>query len=198
MLRLLLASLFLSFQLLLAAQGIEWAPAGHSYYALENDAILQYDLPNLTATTIAGTEQLRPAGSSKPLAVESFQFSADNRKLLLYTNSARVWRYNTRGDYWVLDLVSGSLTQLGKGLPGSSLMFAKFSPDGAKVAYVSQRNLYVEELPSGKITRLTETDGTPKLINGTFDWVYEEEFDCRDGFRWRPDSKAIAYWQIDA
>jgi dipeptidyl-peptidase-4 len=197
-LRLLLASFLLFFQLLLAAQGIEWAPAGHSYYALENDAIVQYDLPELAAKTIAGSAQLRPAGASKPLALESFQFSADNRKLLLYTNSERVWRYNTRGDYWVLDLVSGSLTQLGKGLPESSLMFAKFSPDGARVAYVSQRNLYVEELPAGKITRLTETDGTPKLINGTFDWVYEEEFDCRDGFRWCPDSKRIAYWQIDA
>ena len=82
-------------------------------------------------------------------------------------------------------------------MPASSLMFAKFSPDGKKVAYVSNYNIYVEDLQSGKIDALT-TNGTRELINGTFDWAYEEEFFCRDGFRWSPDSKKIAYWQMDA
>ena len=76
-------------------------------------------------------------------------------------------------------------------------MFAKFSPDGSKVAYVSEYNIYVEDLASGKVDQLT-TDGNRELINGTFDWAYEEEFFCRDGFRWSPDSKKIAYWQMDA
>ncbi len=76
-------------------------------------------------------------------------------------------------------------------------MFAKFSPDGNSVAYVSGNNIYVEDLASSKIKPLTN-DGSVTLINGTFDWVYEEEFACRDGFRWSPDSKKIAYWQIDA
>ena len=76
-------------------------------------------------------------------------------------------------------------------------MFAKFSPDGNSVAYVSGNNIYVEDLTSSKIKPLT-TDGSVTLINGTFDWAYEEEFACRDGFRWSPDSKKIAYWQIDA
>ncbi|MEJ7678222.1 MAG: DPP IV N-terminal domain-containing protein [Segetibacter sp.] len=76
-------------------------------------------------------------------------------------------------------------------------MFAKISPDGTKAAYVSEHNIYVEDLSTDKILQLTK-DGTARLINGTFDWVYEEEFDCRDGFRWSPDSKNIAYWQIDA
>ena len=76
-------------------------------------------------------------------------------------------------------------------------MFAKISPDGSKAAYVSKHNVYVEDLATNKITQLTK-DGTDRIINGTFDWVYEEEFGCRDGFRWSPDSKSIAYWQIDA
>ena len=76
-------------------------------------------------------------------------------------------------------------------------MFAKISPDGKKAAYVSEHNLYVEDLSSHKIKALTK-DGTRKFINGTFDWVYEEEFGCRDGFRWSPDSKKIAFWQVDA
>jgi dipeptidyl-peptidase-4 len=76
-------------------------------------------------------------------------------------------------------------------------MFAKFSPDGKMAAYVSGHNLFCEDLITGQIKKLT-TDGTRKLINGTFDWVYEEEFGCRDGFRWSPNSKEIAYWQVDA
>ena len=115
----------------------------------------------------------------------------------MFTNTKRVWRLNTKGDYWVLDRSTGSLKQLGKTLPPSSLMFAKFSPDGNSVGYVSGNNIYAEDLSTSNIKALT-SDGTTTLINGTFDWAYEEEFACRDGFRWSPDSRKIAYWQIDA
>ena len=76
-------------------------------------------------------------------------------------------------------------------------MFAKFSPNGKKAAYVSNHNIYVEDLATATITQLTK-DGTNRIINGTFDWVYEEELSCRDGFRWSADSRHIAFWQIDA
>ncbi|HWB90826.1 MAG TPA: DPP IV N-terminal domain-containing protein, partial [Puia sp.] len=110
----------------------------------------------------------------------------------------RVWRYDTRGDYWVLDRMTRQLMQLGKGRPESSLQFAKFSPDGRQVAYVSEHNIYIEDLATGQIRCVTSTNGTRKLINGTFDWAYEEELEDRDGFRWSPDGQHIAYWQIDA
>ncbi|HMI62384.1 MAG TPA: DPP IV N-terminal domain-containing protein, partial [Puia sp.] len=124
--------------------------------------------------------------------------SEDGRKVLIYTNTRRVWRYNTRGDYWVLDLGSHVLSQVGKDRAASSLLYAKFSPDATKVAYSSEHNVYVEDLATGVEKCLTSTNGTRKLINGTFDWVYEEELECRDGFRWSPDGQHIAYWQIDA
>jgi dipeptidyl-peptidase-4 len=114
----------------------------------------------------------------------------------LFANTQRVWRYHTRGDYWVLDLQTGSLVRMGRTLPTSSIMFAKFSPDATRVAYVSGHNLYVEELADGKITQLTQ-DGGDRFVNGTFDWVYEEEFDCRDGFRWSNDGEKIVYWHSD-
>ena len=120
--------------------------------------------------------------------------------LLVFTNTQPVWRLNTRGDYWVLDRTSGKLRQLGgRDAKPSTLMFAKFSPDGGRVAYVRENNLYVEDLASGAITPLT-TDGSRTLINGTFDWVYEEELMnyYADGWRWSPDGRSIAYWQLNA
>jgi len=177
--------------------GIHWMKDGNGFYEEESGEIAQYRLPSLSKAVIADRNALTPKGSSTPLKVRNFFFSNDANKLLIYTNSKRVWRYDTRGDYWLLDLDDNKLTQIGKSLPASSLMFAKFSPDGKKVAYVSGHNIYVQDIATNKVKQLT-FDGSTKLINGTFDWAYEEEFFCRDGFRWSPDSKQIAFWQIDA
>jgi dipeptidyl-peptidase-4 len=159
--------------------------------------IIKTDLKNSDETILVKREQLIPAGEEKPLSFKSYTFSPDYKNLLVFTNTAKVWRYHTRGDYWLLNLASNQLFQLGKNLPSQSLMFAKISPDGKKAAYVSGHNIYVEDLSTHEIKPLTK-DGTRKFINGTFDWVYEEEFGCRDGFRWSPDSKKIAFWQVDA
>lgn len=179
-------------------QSSKWTKDGNGYYSAEQQQIVKFDLTTQLANVIVSKDLLTPKGSTTPLAVKSFSFTDDQKKLLVFTNTKRVWRYETRGDYWVLDLSTKELKKLGASLPESSLMFAKISPDGKKAAYVSRNNVYVEDLATGKPKVLTSTNGTKKLINGTFDWVYEEEFGCRDGFRWSPDSKTIAYWQIDA
>ena len=182
--------------------GIHWNKEGHLFTKLERIGedyqIVQYDpLNNFSQKVLASSDELKPAGSSEALKVESYTWYPGFGKLLLFTNSERVWRAHTRGDFWVYDLQSKQLRQLGKGLPASSLQFAKISPDGRQAAYVSKHNIYVEDLQSGARKQVT-TDGTEKIINGTFDWAYEEELFCRDGFRWSPDSKSIAYWQVDA
>ncbi|HEY4110338.1 S9 family peptidase [Puia sp.] len=177
---------------------LKWNKEGNAFYKVSSGAIVRIDLPDSKETVIVSAESLRPVGHGRPLAVRDFSFSADGKKVLIYTNAKRVWRYDTRGDYWVLDRGSRQLVQVGRERPASSLLFAKLSPDGSKVAYSSQHNVYVEELATGVTRCLTSTEGTPKLINGTFDWAYEEELDCRDGFRWSPDGLHIAYWQIDA
>jgi len=176
---------------------LHWTPDGNQYYRMDNGAITEIDArDNSKKTVLVTAEALTPPG--KPaLKPASFTMSANGQKILVFTNTKRVWRYNTRGDYWVYDVTAKSLKQIGKDRPESSLMFAKLSPDGTKAAYVSEHNIFTEDLATGAVKQLT-FDGTKKLINGTFDWAYEEEFDCRDGFRWSPDSKNIAYWQIDA
>jgi dipeptidyl-peptidase-4 len=176
---------------------INWTPDGNATLSIKEGNIVKTDLKTNNQTILVKREQLIPAGAEEPLKFNIYSFSRDYKMLLIFTNTARVWRYHTRGDYWVLDIASNKLTQLGKTLPSQSLMFAKISPDGKQAAYVSEHNLYVEDLATNKIKPLTVT-GTRKFINGTFDRVYEEEFGCRDGFRWSPDSKKIAFWNVDA
>ena len=166
------------FIILLAQPGVpftKWTTDGNAYYQVEKGEIFKIELPSQNKTTFISKKQLTtPDG--KTIVTRSFQLSADGSRALIYTNAKKVWRYPTRGDYWLLTLSSGELKQLGIGRPESSLQFAKFSPDGSKVAYVSEHNIYVEDLASGNIKKLTDDNGTKKLINGTFDWVYEEEF----------------------
>ncbi|UCC49084.1 MAG: DPP IV N-terminal domain-containing protein, partial [Gemmatimonadota bacterium] len=180
-----------------------WLKDGSGYTSLERAAnrraldLVRYDLQTGEREVLVPAARLVPADGSSPLFIAGYDWSEDGTKLLIFTNPQRVWRYATRGDYWVLDQETWELRQLGVDLDPASLMFAKFSPDGTRVAYVSKHNIYVEDLSSGEVTVLT-TDGTDKLINGTSDWVYEEEFDLRDGFRWSPDGAHIAYWQFDS
>ena len=180
-----------------------WLDGGDFYTTVEPSAdgtdaqdIVRYETASGKREVLVSAAKLVPAGAKTPLAIEDYSWSKDKSRLLIYTNSAQVWRQNTRGDYWVLNLQSGEPKKLGGDAPPSSLMFAKFSPDSSKVAYVRANNIYVEDIASGKILPLT-TDGSATLINGTSDWVYEEELDVRDGFRWSPDSRHIAYWQFD-
>lgn len=158
--------------------------------------IVKYDAKTGARSVIVPASKLVPEGETSPLVVFDYEWSNDNSKLLIFTNTRKVWRYHTRGDYWVLDLSSGKLNKLGRSRPATTLMFAKFSPDGTKVGYVSELNIFVETLATRDIVQIT-TDGGSNIINGTFDWVYEEELGCRDGFRWSPDSEDLAYWQSD-
>jgi dipeptidyl-peptidase-4 len=179
-----------------------WAPDGKGYLAIEDSShgsgqeIDEIDVRSGKRTVIVPARMLIEPKTRRPIDIQEFSLSKDSRYLLVFTNSARVWRENTRGDYWLLDTRNGHPHKVGGSYPKSSLMFAKISPDGSRVGFVHENNLYLQDTATGKVTALT-SDGSKTLINGTFDWVYEEELDLRDGWKWSPDGKSIAYWQLD-
>lgn len=180
----------------------KWLAGGEFYTTVEynsngNTELILYDSKTGSRQILVNSESLEDPGTGTSLVIEDYSWSSDEKKLLIFTNSQRVWRTNTRGDFYFFDVETKVLRQLGSNLPSASLMFAKFNPAGTKVAYVSENNLFLEDLVSNEIRQLTQ-DGTEDIINGTFDWAYEEEFFCKDGFRWSPDGNSIAYWQIDA
>ncbi|MGB2715130.1 MAG: S9 family peptidase [Vicinamibacterales bacterium] len=178
-----------------------WMPDGVAYAIVEEakgggSEIVRYDAASGKRGVLVSATRLVPAGKKEPLEIEDYAWSPDGKRLLIFTNTQKVWRDNTRGDYWILEVASGALKKIGGRAPESSLMFAKFSPDSTRVGYVQGNNVYVERLSDGKIVQLTR-DGSPTTINGTSDWVYEEELSLRDCFKWSPDGKNIAYWQFD-
>lgn len=180
-----------------------WSKRKAGYFRLvasepkgEGKDLLWYDAESDYSEVVLPCYAFVPPGEAHPLALDGIAFSEDESQLLIFTNSKRVWRYHTRGDYWVIDIVTRELRKLGGSASPSTLQFAKFSPDGKRIAFVRENNLYVQELRDLRITALT-SDGSNTLINGTSDWAYEEELDLRDAYRWSPDSQSIAYWQFD-
>jgi len=181
---------------------IQWFDNGNSYTMLENlpsgnQNIVKYDSKSGDKNVLIDASNLIPQNSNKPLSIYNYEFSSDLKLLLIFTNTKRVWRDHTIGDYWILDRQNNKLKKLGGEAKSSTLMFATLSPDNNYVGYVRENNLYVEAVHKDEIIQLTN-DGSLTTINGTFDWVYEEELDLQNGFRWSPDGKRIAYWQLDA
>ena len=210
---------------------IHWLKDGRSYLDVRPAAsgtgsdIVRVDVETGRTTVLAAASSLVDE-AGQPIDVEDIQLSDDETKALLFHNSVRVWRTNTRGVYHVIDFGTKKVTPiaqirtqqasasqetdtahgdfLGKVQPSflaaptkSGLqMFAKFSPDGKRVAFVRDNDMFVTDVASGRETRLT-FDGGPDIINGTTDWVYEEELGLKDAFRWSPDSRRLAYWRFD-
>ena len=183
--------------------GARWIAGGAAYLTLEPSAlapgaadIVRYETATGARSVLVSARALTPPNARTALEIDDYDFARGDSLLLVFTNTRKVWRRNTRGDYWVLNRKHNTLKQLGGSDAASSLMYAKFSPSGDRVAYVRRGDLYVERLADGKITRLT-IDGDSLHVNGMTDWVYEEEFDLRDGFRWSPDGAKIAFWHFD-
>ncbi|MFC2133533.1 S9 family peptidase [Bacteroidota bacterium] len=183
-------------------QGGAWADEGPIITYIDRSRetgatnIVSYNLEEDEYTTILDGSNLHAADVDRLINIEEYQYSSDKTKVLLYTDSAPVWRLNTKGFYYIYDIDEETLTPIGSRDKGYQL-FAKFSPDGKYVGFVRKRNLFVVEIETMSEIQLTTNGSENGIINGTSDWVYEEEFFLRDGWAWSPDSKYISFVQLD-
>lgn len=202
---------------LFATAQITWDATGNSYTTIEDNAIVEITLPSMTKQTLISADQLAPLhlpahehagraqGRGYRNAPFAYQLSADQEKVLLLSQPIRIY-HDAFYSCWLFDRKTGELTKmaadrpattvLGYTLPAGYILNASLSPDGSKLAYVYDNNIYTEDLATHTSTRLT-TDGSDKLLNGWFDYAYSEELYTIQGLRWSPDSKSIAYWQND-
>jgi dipeptidyl-peptidase-4 len=172
-----------------------WIDGGKAYVVGEGGANIRVDTATGARQPMAPEPSYRPPQLDR--ALSNGTPSEDGQKLLFATNSRTVMIRKTASDYWVLDKSDNAWHKLG-GQTAGGLLFAKFSPDGTRVAYLAppSYNLFVEEVRTGAIKQLT-TDASDDIIDGTSDWVNHEEFGIADCFLWSPDGRRIAYYQFD-
>lgn len=181
----------------------KWLESGASYTTVDSSEtvnggfdIVRHDSATGRKSVLVNAKQLKPEGADKPLEIKDYRWSDDGKYVLISTKTVKFRREKSFGDYWLLNLANSKLRQVGVDAPPSSLMYAKFSPDSNFIAYMYLNNIYVESIDGRTIKQLTH-DGSDLIVNGTGDWVNEEEFSLRDGFKWSPDSTQLSYWQFD-
>jgi dipeptidyl-peptidase 4 len=130
-----------------------------------------------------------------PLSLSEYEFNSDESKILLMTNVKSIYRRSYTAVHYLLDLKTNKLEELAP--EHSPQTLAEYSPDGTKVSFIHKNNIYIKDLISGKVRKMTLDGKKNKIINGTTDWVYEEEFSITKAYAWSPDSKFIAYLKFN-
>ena len=176
--------------------GFRFQKDGVHYTRLSGDAIEQYDLRSGEKSGVLFNAKSIAAGAAPGWlgTFGNYTFSADESKLLLATETEKIYRWSSKSTYFVYDLKSKTLARLHE---GPKQRYAAFSPDGSKVAFVVGNDLYYKDLASGNTTRVTNDGKTNSIINGASDWVYEEEFELTRAFQWSPDGQKLAFLRFD-
>ena len=175
--------------------GVEWIEDSDNYSFTKREGrsqqIWTYDIKTGDEILVFNeADQVFP-GTEQPFRYRSFQWTKDYRFLLFQTNFQRIWRYSGNADYYLYSLEDKTLKTIVKGA-----FTAEVSPDGSKVGYGKDGDLFTFDLATGNHVRLTE-DGADKFYNGRFGWANEEEFGLVQAWSWSYDSKFIAFWQTD-
>ena len=168
---------------------------GHYTKMNEEGSIVKY---KLTDPTDAGT--LLVNGNSLmykevKIAFDDYEFNFDETKILFMTSIVPIYRRSFTAIYYLYDLTTKQLMPLDEKHQPQSL--AEYSPDGKSVSFIHGNDIFVKQVASGKVVKLTEDGKRNKIINGTTDWVYEEEFSITKGYDWSPDSKWIAFLRFN-
>ncbi|MDP2422882.1 MAG: S9 family peptidase, partial [Bacteroidales bacterium] len=176
-------------------RGLESMNDGIHYTILERDTINKYRYDNgEKVTTLFHSGLIVIGENEKPPRIDSYSFSKNETKMLLATNTESIYRHSTQADHWVFDIVTQSNFLVST---NGKQRLADFSPDGSKVAFVRDNNLHVKDLVSDEEKQITFDGLARHIINGTTDWVYEEEFGITKGFYWSPDANRIAFLRFD-
>lgn len=132
--------------------------------------------------------------NEKIVVINDYDFSSDEKKVLISSNTEGIYRHSSKSDFFIYDIEGSKLEKL---TDGEKQMYASFSSDADKVAYVQQNNLFYKNLKDGKIVQVTKDGKKGAIINGASDWVYEEELVLVKAFKWSPDGSKIAYYKFD-
>jgi dipeptidyl-peptidase-4 len=175
--------------------GINWMKDGKFYTSLSDNKIIQYDIrTGQEVAVIMDGNTLRVPGSGERINIDDYQFSADESRILIATETEAIYRRSSKSRYFIYDRSTQKLSPLST-LGKQS--YATFSPDGKHVAYFRANNLFLVTLSDMKEVAITTTGFVNKIIHGACDWVYEEEFEFAQAFFWSPDAAAIAYYTFD-
>jgi dipeptidyl-peptidase-4 len=168
---------------------------GQHYCSVEGGSIIvySYETGEVTDTLVHGRE-LIPPGAEEPISLKSYSLSRDEMKVLIPTETESIYRWSEKSLYYVWDIEKKTLSALST---NGKQRLADFSPDGNMVAFVRDNNLFIKDLVSGEENMVTDDGKAGHIINGTTDWVYEEEFGFTKGFSWSPDGSKIAYYRFD-
>ncbi len=169
---------------------------GEHYCVLTRNGIEKYSYKTGDkVTTICAFGGPALGTKSKPLPpMESYVFSGDEQQILLSSGFEPIYRHSGVSDYWIYNVTNGTFEQISQ---NGKQRLTTFSPDGTKVAFVRDNNLFYIDLATKEEHQITTDGRVNAIINGTTDWVYEEEFAITQGFYWSPDSKRIAYYRFD-
>ncbi len=173
-----------------SVNGINWMNDGKFYTSLNENKVIKYDITQgQVVETIVDGDQL-----TEKITIDAYQLSGDEKKLLLMTHFENVYRRSFKADYYIYDIVSKSLQKLAS---GNKQSYATFSPDGSKIGFTRDNNLFYLTVADLKETQVTTDGKFNYIINGSTDWVYEEELGFAQAFYWSSDSKRIAYYRFD-
>jgi len=178
-------------------QGVNWMKSGGFYTTLADGRIVKFSITDGGATNGRAVDTLfdeRIARAGQNISIEDYQLSADEQKLLLTTAEEPIYRRSSLATFYVHELATRQLKLLSR---GEKQQYATFSPDGRRVAFVRDNNLFTVDLNTMAEKQLTTDGKRNAIINGGADWVYEEEFSMARAFEWSPDSRRLAFIRFD-
>ena len=175
--------------------GISSLDNGKQYTMIKNGSLVIYNYATGDSVDVLlQKEKLIPKGRKKPIYLSSYKMSNDGKNFLIPTATESIYRHSKKSDFYIYNKNSDTITLLSN---GGKQRLADFNPAGTKVAFVRENNIYIKDLETGNENQIT-TDGVKnKIINGTCDWVYEEEFGFTKAFFWSPDGNKIAYYRFN-